>query len=73
MAKKPKKPKPEKKPEILRQSEMLIALAKREGCTVLKVGEFYVQFGAAAGEPHDQVGFDLSPTQDPFTEDADHE
>jgi len=57
-----KKRRKPRRPDVLEQAEMLIHLAKQEGCTVLKVGEFYVQFGA--GEPHDAIGFDAAQTID---------
>lgn len=65
-----RKREPPREPLALTQARQLIRLAKEEGASVLKVGEFFVQFGPA-GEPHDAVGFEVSPTQDPFTEDAD--
>lgn len=55
--------KPKREPLALTQARMLIQLAKAEGCTVLKVGEFYVQFGALT-EPHDACGFEVSATPD---------
>ena len=50
-----------KRPKVLEQAEQLIRLAKAEGCTVLKVGEFFVQFGTAV-EPHDAIRFDAAGT-----------
>ena len=54
-----------KRPPVLDQAEQFIALARKEKCSRLKIGEFEVEFEKAEETPNTHaIGFEVSPTDD---------
>lgn len=60
-----------KKQTVLDQAAEFIALARREGCTHLKVGHFEVGFEPKESPNTHAIGFEISPSATGYTEDDD--